>query len=51
MADGKLDVQTPERQTGLEARRQILTRLLLGIEELGGRRIAFHLLTEAVERR
>ncbi|MGQ0549954.1 MAG: HD-GYP domain-containing protein [Armatimonadota bacterium] len=49
MQDGKLQVQTAERQTGLEARRQILTWLLEGIEDLGGRRIAFHLLTEAVE--
>ncbi len=47
--DQKLHVQTAERQTGLEARRQILTWLLDGIEDLGGRRIAFHLLTEAVE--
>ncbi|MGH2402913.1 MAG: HD-GYP domain-containing protein [bacterium] len=47
--EGKLHVQTAERQTGLEARRQILTWLLDGIEDLGGRRIAFHLLTEAVE--
>ncbi len=47
--DGKLQVQTAERQTGLEARRRILAWLLEGIEDLGGRRIAFHLLTEAVE--
>ncbi len=47
--DQKLHVQTSERQTRLEARRQILTWLLEGIEDLGGRRIAFHLLTEAVE--
>ena len=47
--DQKLHAQTAERQTGLEARRQILTWLLDGIEDLGERRIAFHLLTEAVE--
>ncbi len=49
LRDGELDVQAPERQAALEARRQVLTWLLLGIEQLGGARIALHLLTEAVE--
>jgi len=49
LRDGELDVQASERQAALEARRQVLTWLLLGIEQLGGARIALHLLTEAVE--
>ena len=47
--DGTFEVLTPDRQVTLEARRQVLTWLLTNIERLGGRRIAFHLLTEAVE--
>ena len=47
--DGTFEVLTPDRQVTLEARRQVLTWLLTNIEQLGGRRIAFHLLTEAVE--
>ncbi len=49
MRDGTLEVETEQRQAMLEARRQVLSWLLLGIEQLGGTRIALHLLTEAVE--
>ncbi len=49
VADGRFDVQTRERQASLEARRQTLAWLLTRIEQLGGRRIALHLLTEALE--
>lgn len=47
--DGRYDIQTPERQSALEARRHILTWLFARIEQLGGRRIALHLLAEVIE--
>lgn len=47
--EGTFEVLTPNRQVSLEARRQVLAWLLSGIEQLGGRRTAFHLLSEAVE--
>ncbi len=46
---GRFDLQTSERQVSLEARRQMLAWLLARIEQLSGRRIALHLLTEALE--
>jgi putative nucleotidyltransferase with HDIG domain len=46
--DGAFEVVTPDRQASLEARREVLAWLLSGIEHLGGRRTAFHLLSETV---
>ena len=47
--DGRYDIQTPERQSALEARRHILTWVFARIEQLGGRRIALHLLADVIE--
>ncbi len=47
--DAKLEVETRERQDLPEARREVLSWLLENVEQLGGARIALHLLTEAVE--
>jgi putative nucleotidyltransferase with HDIG domain len=49
LRDGTVEVETDQHQAVLEARRQVLSWLLLGIEQLGGARIALHLLNEAVE--
>jgi hypothetical protein len=47
--EGRYDVQTPERQSALEARRHILSWLFRRVEQLCGRRIALHLLAEVIE--
>jgi putative nucleotidyltransferase with HDIG domain len=47
--EGRLAVETPERQGLADARRQALTWIITEIENLGGRRIAMHLLTEIVD--
>ena len=46
---GRYEIETPERQSALEARRHILAWVLTRIEQLGGRRIALHLLAEVTE--
>jgi hypothetical protein len=46
---GRYEIETPERQSALEARRYILTWVFARIEQLGGRRIALHLLAEVTE--
>jgi putative nucleotidyltransferase with HDIG domain len=47
--DGTIDVETPDPQALLGARRQTLTWLISGVEQLGGRRIAMHLFRESVD--
>jgi putative nucleotidyltransferase with HDIG domain len=47
--DGRIAVEAPERQVLPEARREILTWIITEIENLGGRRIAMHLLAEIVD--
>jgi hypothetical protein len=47
--DGTLDVETPDPRTLPDARRQTLTWLISGVEQLGGRRIATHLLRESID--
>ncbi len=46
--DGKLEVETRERQDLPEARREVLSWLLENVEQLGGARIALHLRAEAI---
>jgi hypothetical protein len=47
--DGTVEVETPDRQVLPAARRQTLTWLISAVEQLGGRRIAMHLLRESVD--